>query len=278
MTTYVWYHAHCYDGFGAAWAAREHFGDFATYVPMDYHTGMPNEPQFGDTVYMVDYSRKRHELLELLDRGVFVTVIDHHKSAEYDLQGLSHERLRVYFDMTKSGALLTYEHMLPGREVPALIQHISDRDLWKFKLDETREVHAGLCSHPFDYDLWSEFAYNPERFEELKERGRVVLDYHQQLIPQFAQQARWMDIAGFRVPVVNASHLFSEVPDYLLKQHPEALFAAYRYYLGDGMIRIGLRSRSDFDVSEVAKQFGGGGHPQASGFVIEDSAKDGWNV
>jgi len=34
-----------------------------------------------------------------------------------------------------------------------------------------------------------------------------------------------------------------------------------------GRYQYNLRSRGDFDVSEVAKQFGGGGHAGASGMI-----------
>jgi len=35
-----------------------------------------------------------------------------------------------------------------------------------------------------------------------------------------------------------------------------------------GRYQYNLRSRGDFDVSEVAKQFGGGGHAGAAGFTV----------
>jgi phosphoesterase RecJ-like protein len=39
---------------------------------------------------------------------------------------------------------------------------------------------------------------------------------------------------------------------------------------GDGRSRVSLRSRGDVDVREVAQQFGGGGHRNASGFTSEE--------
>jgi phosphoesterase RecJ-like protein len=38
--------------------------------------------------------------------------------------------------------------------------------------------------------------------------------------------------------------------------------------------QFGLRSRNGFDVSEVAKKFGGGGHAAAAGFVINIAKLD----
>ncbi|QFP41749.1 bifunctional oligoribonuclease/PAP phosphatase NrnA [Borrelia miyamotoi] len=41
--------------------------------------------------------------------------------------------------------------------------------------------------------------------------------------------------------------------------------------IGDGSILVGLRSREYFDVGELAKCFGGGGHKHASGFRVKNS-------
>ena len=59
--------------------------------------------------------------------------------------------------------------------------------------------------------------------------------------------------------------LRSEVAAACLKRHPEAKFAAV-YYMEDGQKMWSVRSRGDFDVNEIAKQFGGGGHAAAAGF------------
>ena len=69
------------------------------------------------------------------------------------------------------------------------------------------------------------------------------------------------------VPGVNASIHMSEVPEELLKRNPHVRFAAYYFDRADGKRQWGLRSVGDFDVSEVAKTLGGGGHKNAAGFT-----------
>lgn len=39
----------------------------------------------------------------------------------------------------------------------------------------------------------------------------------------------------------------------------------------DGRVKVSARSNGEFDVSEFAKRFGGGGHPAASGFRLDNS-------
>ncbi len=45
--------------------------------------------------------------------------------------------------------------------------------------------------------------------------------------------------------------------------------AVFYKEVGPRYYRVGLRSRGRLDVAEVAAEFGGGGHPQASGFSID---------
>ena len=71
------------------------------------------------------------------------------------------------------------------------------------------------------------------------------------------------------VPIVNATSHGSEVGAELLKRFPEAPFSVSYHDRGDGLRHWSLRSRSDFDVSLIAKKLGGGGHKQAAGFETE---------
>ena len=92
--------------------------------------------------------------------------------------------------------------------------------------------------------------------------------YADSLVQEQASRALDMTLAGYTVPVVNTTTLFSEVGDYLCRQRPEIPFAAY-YFDRQDKRQWGLRSRGACDCSVVAKQFGGGGHPGAAGFVTE---------
>ena len=79
-------------------------------------------------------------------------------------------------------------------------------------------------------------------------------------------------IGGHEVPVVNAPYQFgSDVCHLLLDYYPDQPFAAYYCFDKNNNCKYGLRGRDSdyFDVSEVAKQYGGGGHKKAAGFEIK---------
>lgn len=264
MTT-VLYHANCYDGFGSAWAAYQEFGEAATYQPVKYGEPIPEIPD-SERVLIVDFSYPRDVLVPLAER-CDLTVLDHHKTAEAELAGLPF----CTFNMHKSGAMLTYEHMFPQHIiVPPLIEYIQDRDLWRFFRPGSREIHAWLTSWPMNFDTWDDL--DEKLLTDLDScvtEGTALLRLERQQTERIADAARWMEIVGYKVPVTNASLLFSEVPELLCERHPEAPFAAYYVDRADGKRQWGLRSRGEFDVSEIAKKYGGGGHRNASGFVTE---------
>jgi oligoribonuclease NrnB/cAMP/cGMP phosphodiesterase (DHH superfamily) len=262
----VLYHANCYDGFGSAWTAWRKFGDAAVYQPVTHGNPPPALPE-GSDVLIADFSYPRALLEELASRH-HVQVLDHHKTAEADLRGLPY----CEFDMDRSGAMMTWNHLFPDSPPPALVQYVQDRDLWRFTLPQSRAVSAWIASWPFAFDVWSRLAAKLEEHpEEVYGEGAALLRLKAQNVDDMCQHVRMVEIAGHTVPVVNATVCLSEVCERLLQRYPDATFSGYYLDREDGKRQWGLRSRGDFDVSAVAKQFGGGGHAAASGFT-EDLA------
>lgn len=274
MNTYILYHASCYDGFGAAWAAWKKFGDDAKYVAVHYGKPMPKLPDESD-IFIVDFSYPRQELLALKARMNNLVVLDHHKTAQQDLAGLDF----AIFDMNKSGAVLAWEYFHPGQAVPKLLEYVQDRDLWRWKLAQSREVSAALQSYRMDFELWEGMM---NQSLALANEGSAILRWQQQKIEAAISHAAWMKIGGYQVPVVNATQLMSEICNRLCEAYPDAAFAAYYFDDKDGNRQWGLRSVGAFDVSAVAKRYGGGGHRNAAGFQTPAPAMDlslwAWNL
>lgn len=259
---YVLYHSNCYDGFGAAFAAWKKFGyENTKYIPVTYGEPPP-EMLDANEIYIVDFSYDA-DILESLAMVADVTVLDHHKTAEAKLaQFKDSNNPKVLFDMNRSGALITWEyfHAGFGIEVPRLIQHISDRDLWTYKIPGSREVHAALVSLPFDFEIWDKLDT-----EKLIVEGEACLRFQSQLVQNIVAKSWLAPLDEYVVPVVNTASPWSEVGEALIDQHPECPFAAC-FTVRDSYIQWSLRSRGDFDVSTIAKKYGGGGHKNAAGF------------
>lgn len=301
MKTYVLYHAGCFDGFGAAWVAHDALGDDATYIPYNWNTPTPPMDD-GSRVLMFDVCMPRKQLLELKIRMAEVLVKDHHKSAMDDCKGdgtvvvddPNTGRITVpcgecdgtglvkhygcancgglpftYFDMNHSGAMLAWQHFFPSdstdwRDVPILVTWLEDKDLWLFKHKDTRAAMAALRSHPMTFEAWNKLG---ERAYTLVEEGRVALALTEEVVKRTVNEARMGVIGGHQVPIVNSTAHWSEIGEAMLAKFPSHPFSASYYDANDGNRRWQLRSRPDFDVSLIAKQFGGGGHKQAAGFT-----------
>jgi oligoribonuclease NrnB/cAMP/cGMP phosphodiesterase (DHH superfamily) len=257
---YVLYHSNCYDGFGAAYAAWKKFGDEGTkYLPVSYGFPPPEMPD-AKAVYIVDFSYPKETILALAEKCP-VTVLDHHKTAKEALEPLvGQDNPTVIFDMERSGAKMTWEYLNAAKPTPALIEHISDRDLWRFRLEGSKAVHKALVSYPMDFKVWDTFD-----IQKLKVEGEALERLHAQLVANICKAAWTGEIDGHKVPMVNTSIAWSEVGHELLQRFPEAPFVA-SFTVFDTQVMWSLRSRPGFDVSAVAKKFGGGGHENAAGF------------
>lgn len=261
MSKAVFYHSNCYDGFGAAYACWKKWGDSAEYRPVSYGFPPPDDVS-AEELFIVDFSYPEDVLNELLKKYKTITILDHHKTAKEMLEPMIGKRgeLEIIFDMNRSGALITWEYLHGEGTAPDLIKHISDRDLWRFELEGTAQIHKALVSYPMDFELWDQFDV-----ETLKKQGVTCERLYSQLVQNITKSAWVREIADHRVPVVNTSIAWSEVGHQLIEDHPDAPFVA-SFTVFDNQVMWSLRSRGEFDVSAIAKKFGGGGHKNAAGF------------
>jgi hypothetical protein len=150
-----------------------------------------------------------------------------------------------------------------------LFLYVQDRDLWRWDLRFSREISAALATYPYDFATWEQIMLKLDddiAFVELLLEGRVALRAMDRLVEIQAKQAVAGRIGGYDVPVCNCTAHVDEVCHKLLELNPASPFvAAYRDQAGKTR-RWSLRSRVGFDCSEISKQYGGGGHAQASGF------------
>ena len=276
--TCVIYHANCVDGFTAAWVAwknglKTEEGP-VTYISANYGDPVPMMEEDSD-VYILDFSYPGAQLEAIQDRSRSLIVLDHHKTAEADLRDFQARALDVIeFDMGKSGAMLAWEYFFPNQSTPLLVEYVQDRDLWKFIQPDSKAVNANIRSWPFDFESYTSIHTALEHnFGGFALEGQAILRMNAKLVDDMVQRPTIVAAkdSGQRFLAVNASVLFSEAADELLKRNPSEKVAGYWFDRGDGKRQWGLRSTPDYDCSVLAKALGGGGRAQASGFT-EDGA------
>jgi len=287
------YHAPCADGYGAAWAVWKRFGDAVKFHPAKHGEAPPDVT--GEHVVIVDFSYPLSTLRAMAETAASILILDHHHTAQRDLEGLpacrptweehledaalylnggGGNRIGARFDMLRSGAMMTWNYFHPGTRAPRLIRHIQDRDLWMFCLIGTREIQSWLFSFPYDFKVWSNLADELEDDESWRgvfEQGVALERKHQKDVGELLKETmRFMVIGGHPVPVANLPYtMASDGAGALAEAHT---FGASYFDASNGDRVFSLRSRGDFDVGTLAQEMGrrlgttGGGHKNAAGF------------
>ncbi len=267
--TLVIYHADCLDGLGAAWSAFCKLGNHGRYIPARYGDDMPDfEP--GATLYILDFSYLPQLLVEACAKAGRIILIDHHMTAmeQYEdfFKGqLPPENLSIHFDMSRSGCILAWQYFFHDLKPPKILLHIEDRDLWRFKLDGTREITTAL------YEKMPRTLAEIGSLDltELLAIGRIQVEQFAGIVKRLAKSAHSVSVSGQVGLAVNAPSLFSSDLGHILAEKSGTFGMTYQY---DGKKRrwaFSLRSIGDYDVGHLALALGGGGHRNAAGFTLD---------
>jgi oligoribonuclease NrnB/cAMP/cGMP phosphodiesterase (DHH superfamily) len=184
-----------------------------------------------------------------------------------------------------SGAMLAYNYisektlLFNARKLNIfalefICERISDRDLWEFKYPDSKAVYEVVNKCNGDFETLLEYL---EDNVNLKLANEIALaqervNFRNELVLGYASKAEIIDFMGYKIPAVNCpANMASETGD-TLNATSDIPFA-FMYTLNSEKVFCSLRSSKNnsnaVNVFEVAKQFSGGGHKHAAGFVTD---------
>ena len=250
----------------------------------------------GKDVLITDFSFNRETTEKIAEIANSLLVIDHHASAEKELIGLDY----VIIDKTHSAAKLVFQHLrgykylFPDILVD-VINYIEDRDIWKWELDNSKEINAFLYLKELeifrtkedrsDISKYHDFLVMVLSFttiQDLVVQGRLletksnldVMKIVNSNCPNYREFSRGdkgvtniYDDNGIAVsvPCINNATEVSKVGNVLATK----ALCSIQYFIKGKECIVSLRStEGGLDVSKLAKVFGGGGHSRASSFRI----------
>jgi uncharacterized protein len=276
MTIFVNYHDDA-DGLAAAYAVwkKYHEKEVMWFFSSQYGDKPINLSEVAyvdppDKMFIVDFSYPVEVCDEYAEQTELI-IIDHHKTAFEDLK--RREYLHYYPAVSGCEATWVYLFGYPYCTIPLVLRYIGDRDLWTFKMPHSKEVNQFIQLRLGKYDKNPVKAFFDffEEFDEIEAitSGRVIRDYTDHLVNRICENAVFQKNGWFSFSEVsvNSPILQSEVGNELCKRYPDAHYARVFSYMKTGKVLNNLRSIGDFDVSELAKEMGGGGHKNAAGYI-----------
>lgn len=260
------------DGRASAAIVRRALGKSVLLHEINYGNSVPwDKIESVERVIIVDFSLSAEDMLRIAKTKELIW-IDHHQSALEKLGSIS-MAWDGYRDTSQAACVLTWRYFYPQEEVPKAVILIGDRDIWRWEERDTGAFNEGLFqeySQPDNDKLWKPLlAGDRKAVQKIIDHGEVLLE------------ARLRRIRGevnhYGFPVVFEGHRTLTINrrgngDLGARIREEGYTLAYCYVdnLQNGQLKTFVSLYADeVDVSKIARKFGGGGHPGASGFSFE---------
>ena len=250
-------------------------------------------------VYIVDFSFSRSDTLDIAKKCKNLVILDHHITAFEKLEGIEKEsdNIEFFFDNNMSGATLVNgfvaKRFLDFGKSQEIVNYVAelveDRDLWSFKLKDTKAFGEFVFSQiePNDIDAFSEILFDSDmkKIQSYVDLGNILDKNKKKQVNQRLEQMQTPTVLEIPYPETSEqvkiifvnetqSDLVSELGNAICKkfQKPVCLYKI----LSTGMVSLSFRSMDNLtDMSKVAVALGGGGQRNACGaeMSLEDFKK-----
>lgn len=277
------HHGGCPDGVASAWVAWTHHRSISNeeiqIIPASYGVPLPEWEDPGpDVVYVLDFSWGMDTMVRLAKRCGKLVWLDHHQTALDDWVlfqaegGVPPENLVHDLDLSRSGAMITWQHLNPPhKRPPLLIEYVQDRDLWRWEMPMSREVGSYILTLGETVEEWDEAMWVGEH--SLRSRGVGAHAFEQAAVRSALKSARWCvmtapDGESREFPIFPSPYILGSTGCEQLMEIAGTDMAGYFIDRNDNTVQLGFRSRNGVTVHDWAKKFGGGGHPPSSGCTL----------
>ncbi len=257
------YHASCTDGAASGAVIKKKYPK-ASLVSVTH--GDPVQATVdGKDLFIVDFSFSAEVLADFKRRAKQVHWYDHHITSIPIFEKLKWGII----DLKESGASLTWKQEYPSEPLPKILEYVRDKDLYEWKLPDSREISMYLANQPGINDpessTWKRLLgpLSESDWEGMIETGKFALRSQKIRILTGLRNGFELDFHGHRALAVNWSLEASDIGEYIYKDLGYTVAVLF-YFNGENWT-FSLRS-NQVDVSQLALQHGGGGHPGAAGF------------
>lgn len=276
------YHRDCIDGYAAAWVVGHACGfENVEFVPIGYKDTLPEFK--GREVYCVDISPDpTWEFLHQVSLAKKVVILDHHETAWEKWKNIRLADPHQYrYEPELSGVGVTWRWFFGAlKPMPRVLAHIQDRDLWRFQLPGSHEVHAVATSKAMLRALPQEDSWLGQQVEndwgkfgldtlpdQIRIQGEAIIAYQKEYLQVLLKRARVIQVQGHMVPVCNIPYdLRSEAGFWLSLKYPFSITYDDNWATGERRYSIRSNKKTGINVLPIAAVYGGGGHRHGAGW------------
>ncbi len=247
------------------------------FFEVGYNSKIPfEEIELNEQVIIVDFSlQKDGDWTELFLKTEDVIWIDHHHTAIDRFDELfPGNHVAGVRDITKSGALLTWEYFYRDWPIPEVVDLVNRWDTWTHNGDDkVISFIKSLEIHNTDpkNELWQTLLFESEGervsfLSYLQDVGIIVSDYFSKLCRvQIRSNAYEVNFEGYKCLACNTGQLRANFFDSACGYF---VYIMYVYSKGEFVVRL-QTDEKDIDVGKIATKYGGGGHKGVAGFRCE---------
>ena len=269
------YHGADFDGKCSAAVVKYKYPECRLF-PVDHGKPFPwHEIKQGEKAFMVDFSLSIDRMLHLAKKTELIWIDNHTSSIKDAIEaGFNPAGIRV---LGKSGCELTWEYLFKGELTPTVVHLLGRFDVHDLTDTRTLPFQYGFNLEdvdPNNVELWSRLFEGDVKFvDHVISNGVPILAYKtytdSDTIKRHAFDA---EFDGLKALVVNTGVKGSGTFD--SRWDPEKYDIMLTFVITPAGVSGSMyTTKENLDLSKVARKFGGGGRPQASGYSFNNIDK-----
>jgi|SaaInlStandDraft_6_1057023.scaffolds.fasta_scaffold00811_20 nanoRNase/pAp phosphatase (c-di-AMP/oligoRNAs hydrolase) len=200
-------------------------------------------------------------------------IIDHHKNAIEQLQKANN--ITSLCSDKASGCQLTWQYLFKNKNYPLSVYHIGNYDIWNFENKNTELFCAGYNpNNKNNFNYSTILTLTEEKYNNILKIGQVKIDEYKK------QTQICLKKVNVNIEIINCKNILIVT---LICKNPKIykylLETVQEQYNGCNVLRIqccksepirySLRSIDGITtVDDIARYYGGNGHPFAAGYKI----------
>ena len=287
----VIYHNPCSDGTASAWVVK-YFNPEVELIPCFAGKSPKNETSFftDKNVVFVDIYPPNDYLIKLAKVAKYIIILDHHESNYRKFFQIEDSMLlknvQIHFDNSRSGCMIAWDYFSKTKQSqrPWFINYIGDRDLWTWKLENSKEINNALYEdNHLTTDglnkLYDSIQNSPETdlLKTFATRGAEITEFKNKLIDTtikyyampclYKKDGKTYEVWMYTGRVDISSEVGNKLMSINICDQIKPDFTVYwRYDSVSKQYWLSMRSTENgVDVSKICEKYGGGGHRNASG-------------